>query len=212
MDNFPWRQRARSLALWVGVGLLILLSVVQFSLPGAVSAQQPTGSIPTVTGTAKGATVKVYSDRDIIEVYAGPSSYLYPAVGILLAGQEVPALGYSPDGNWIQIVYLGVPERVGWIYAPYVSLSPGFTLPVLPVPPTATPRVTPTIDPTAAAIYGLQVTAERLPTFTQPPPLELPEFDTSGTNRSRLPVGFAILFLTLLGALGALISFVRGSR
>jgi hypothetical protein len=185
-----------------------------FAAPGALTAfaQQPTGSIPTVTGTAVGATVKVYADRDIIEVYAGPDSYLYPPVGILVAGEEAPALGYSLDGDWIQIVYLGTPAGVGWIYAPYVSITPGFTLPVIAAPPTATPRVTPTINPTTAAAYGLQLTPERLPTFTQAAPVEVPEFGAESDGRARVPVGFLILVLALLGILGAIISFVRGGR
>ncbi len=208
------RRLARFLFPCLVAAFVLLWALL--AAPGSLTAlaQQPTGSIPTVTGTAVKATVKVYSDRDIIEVYAGPSSYLYPPIGILIAGETAPALGYSLDGNWLQIVYLGVPEGVGWIYAPYVSLSlqPGVTLPVLPAPPTATPRVTPTINPTAAAAYGLQLTPGRLPTFTQPAPLELPEFETAAPNRSGLPVGLVILLLALIGVLVALISFVRGGR
>lgn len=198
--------------LFLLVGMVALLSL--FAPPGALTAfaQQPTGSIATVTGTAVGATVKVYADRDIIEVYAGPDSYLYPPVGILIAGEEAPALGYSLDGDWIQIVYLGTPAGVGWIYAPYVSLTPGFSLPVIPALPTATPRVTPTINPTTAAAYGLQLTPERLPTFTQAAPVEMPEFETGSEGRSGVPVGLIILLLALVGILGAAISFVRGGR
>ncbi len=193
-------------------GMAVLLTL--FASPGALTAfaQQPTGSIATVTGTAVGARVKVYADRDIIEVYAGPDSYLYPPVGILVAGEEAPALGYSLDGNWLQIVYLGSPSGVGWIYAPYVSLTPGFSLPVIPAPPTAMPRVTPTINPTSAAAYGLQLTPQRLPTFTQAAPVEVPEFETKDEARLGVPVGLIILVLALVGILGAVISFVRGGR
>jgi len=194
---------------------LLAMAVVMLSLFAAPSpltafAQQPTGSIATVTGTAEGAMVTVYADRNIIEVYAGPSSYLYPPIGILMAGEQVPALGYSTDKEWIQIVYLGVPGGVGWIYAPLVSLRPGFILPVVISPPTATPRTTPTIDPTQAAIYGVQLTPERLPTFTQPAPLEVPQFDATGEARSGLPLGLIILVLALIGVFGAIISLTRG--
>lgn len=196
----------------LAVAVLAGLAFFTAASTRTVFAQQPTGSIPTVTGTAEGPMVTVYSDRDIIEVYAGPSSYLYQPIGILIAGERAPALGYSPDKEWLQIVYRGVPGGVGWIYAPYVSLSPGFSLPVLKAPPTAMPRTTPTIDPTRAAEFGLQQIPERLPTFTQPAPLKVPEFESSGGRRPGAPVGLIILLLALLGVLGAVISFVRGDR
>ena len=74
-------------------------------LQSPVLAQQPTGSIPTVTGTPQGVIVALYLDRPQEDVYSGPSYYLYPRIGVLLAGQEMPAYGISEDGNWIQIYY-----------------------------------------------------------------------------------------------------------
>lgn len=196
-----WLASWSALLLWSGSG------------PVLVFAQQPTVAIPTVTGTPLGPTVKVYADRNIIEVYAGPDAYLYPPVGILLAGEEAPALGFSPDRNWIKIVYLGTPGGTAWVYAPYVALIlRGAQLPVLEPPPTATPRVTPTIDPTAAALYGLQATPQRLPTFTPPPPLELPDFETQSGRRPGLPTGLLLFLLILVGLLGTLVSFLRGGR
>jgi len=50
------------------------------------------------------------------------------------------------------IVYLGTPGSQGWIYAPYVSLTPG-ELPIIEPPPTPTPLYTTTIDPTLAAQF-----------------------------------------------------------
>ena len=192
--------------LLVGV-LIALLTGISSPLPAF--AQQPTGSIPTVTGTPKGPVVIVYADRDIIGVFSGPDAYLYDQVGILLAGEEAPALGYSLDGEWIQIIYLGTPGGKGWIYAPFVGVLRGSELPVLPNPPTATPRTTPTIDPTQAARFGLQLTPERLATFTEPPPLEVFSFEVPEGTGSALPVGMIILGLLLLGMLGAVISFLR---
>lgn len=200
--------RIASVGLFAAAAVLLSL----FSAPShrAAFAQQPTGSIPTVTGTAVGPMVTVYADRNIIEVYAGPSSYLYQPIGILMAGEKAPALGYSTDREWLQIVYLGVPGGVGWIYAPYVSLSPGFSLPVIKSPPTPTPRTTPTIDPTRAAQFGVQLTPERLPTFTRPAPLDVPEFQSGEESRSSVPMGLIILMLALVGILGAVISIARG--
>lgn len=174
----------------------------------AARAQQPTGSVPTVTGTPSGPVVTVtYPEQ--INVRAGPHSVNYDAVGVLLPGESAPALGRSPGGEWILIAYAGAPGGVGWIYAPLVSLTPGF-LPIVEPPPTATPRTTPTINPTFAAAFGSQLTPTRLPTFTAPAPIQYPTFAPAAGTSSRIPVGFMILALLIFGVLGALISFVRG--
>jgi hypothetical protein len=190
----------------------LILGIVLFSFPTwTVYAQQPTGSIPTVTGSPPGPFVTVYSDQNIVGVYAGPSSYIYDQIGILLSGEEAPALAYSIDGNWIQIVYLGVRDGKGWVYAPYVSISPG-SLPKLPNPPTSTPRTTPTLDPTYVAAFGVELMPTQLPTFTPPPPLKLPTFVPTTDALSKAPFGFLIFGLVLVGLLGAIISFLRGNR
>ncbi len=197
---------------WAGlIGCLALLSYL--SLPaGQAHAQQPTGSIPTVTGTAPGPFVKVYADQDIIGVYAGPSSDSYAQIGILMAGESVPALGYSTDGKWIQIIYLGVPGGKGWIYTSYVSLSPGFSLPQIEAPATATPATTPTLDPTYVAAYGLTLEPTQLATFTAPGALQVPTFAAVTTAGSSIPFGLVIVGLIFIGVLGAVVSFLRGGR
>ncbi|NJN80726.1 MAG: hypothetical protein HC797_09810 [Anaerolineales bacterium] len=136
-----------------------------------VSAQQPTGSVPTVTGTASGMLVRVNIDlsNEIVPVYAGPSSYLYPSLGVVLMGQEIPAYGISEDGNWLQVYYAGVPDSVAWVYGPYVTIIKIGNLPVLPAPSTPTPASTPTLDPTLAAAFIAPITPTRLPTFTPAP-------------------------------------------
>ncbi len=199
-------------AAWAGlIGLLALLSY--FSLPvEKANAQQPTGSIPTVTGTPLGPIVTVYSDQNIIGVYSGPSMDSYPQIGILLAGESVPALGYSTDNKWIQIVYMGVQEGKGWIYASFVKLSPGFSMPRIESPATATPATTPTLDPTYVAAYGLTLEPTQLPTFTSPGALQIPTFVASTTAGSSIPYGLIILGLVLVGILGGIVSFLRGGR
>ena len=176
----------------------------------SVEAQQPTGSIPTVTGTPLGVVVGVYLDLEQIKVYSGPSTYLYPAVGVLLAGQEAPAFGISEDGNWIQIYYPGVPGSVAWVYAPYVSIKKNGNLPELSAPATPTPASTPTINPTLQAAFIPQVTSTRLPTFTPPAPLVISSFNQTDSNTDNIPMGLLIFGFGFLGALGVLISFLQG--
>ncbi len=175
-------------------------------------AQQPTGSVPTVTGTPSGPVVKVYQDQEIIFVYAGPSSFDYPKIGIMLADQQAPALGQARGRNWIKIYYPGVPGSSGWIYAPLVSISGGGDLPILDIPPTPTPASVPTIDPTLAAAFIVPVTPTRLATYTPPAPLALPTFTDKTAASNGIPIGLLIFGFGFIGALGALISFLRAGR
>jgi hypothetical protein len=207
----PLRSGKGWIKLLIAAGMAGLMSIlVLSSLPiGNVYAQQPTGNVPTVTGTPTGPYVTVYSDQTFIDVYAGPSSYDYEKIGIMAAGTSAPALGYSQDNNWIEIVYLGVPNAVGWVYARFVSITPG-SLPKLSAPPTAAPLTT--LNPTFVAAYGLQVVPTRLPTYTPPIPLKLPTFAPNTGGASKIPYGLVILVLAMIGILGAVISFLRGNR
>jgi hypothetical protein len=148
----------------------------------------------------------------VIRVYAGPSSFDYPSIGVLLGNEKAPAIGRAKDReDWIQIRYPGVPGGTGWIYGLYVSLSAGARLPLVEIPPTPTPFATPTINPTLEAAFIGQLTATRLPTFTPPAPLEQPSFtDAPSPSATNIPTGLLILSLGLFGFLGAVISYLRG--
>jgi len=189
------------------IGLLTVL--LNVPVPQKVAAQQPTGSVPTVTSTPTGNTIKVtYPDQ--INVRSGPSSYLYTAIGVLLSGETAPALGRSPGGDWIQIHYDGVPGQVGWVYAPLVSLSANANLEIVEPPPTPTPATTPTIDPTTMYKFITKVPSTRLPTFTPPGPLAIPTYESARAQTGGVPLGLIIVLLGLIGGFGALISFLRG--
>lgn len=197
--------------LLAGVALLALC--IPSSTPAL--AQQATGSIPTVTGTPNGPMVSVDSSLQQIDVYAGPSSFNYPAIGVLLTGINVPALGRArDDANWIMIRYEGVPGSIGWVYALYVSLTGGAggsaILPLIDSPPTPTPASTPTINPTLAAAFIAPQAATRLATYTPPAPLAVPAFTGQTQRPSRIPVGLLIFGFLFIGALGVVISFLRG--
>ena len=171
--------------------------------------QQPTVAVPTVTGTPSGPIAVVYSDpEEQINVRSGPGTD-YPKVGVLLNRQQVPALGATPGGSWVQIIYPGVDGGVAWVYAPLVRLDG--ILPIVEPPPTPTLMITPTIDPTLASQFILDIPATRLPTYTPPPPLVIATFSvvnkTSGTGG--VPVGFVITGLTVVGVFGLIISLLR---
>jgi hypothetical protein len=199
-------------AAWVAAILGLTLLAWLSPAPPPVLAQQPTGSIATVTGTPSGPIITVDSSLQNIKVYAGPSSFDYPPIGVLLGNESAPALGRAIDKeDWIQIYYPGVPGSVAWVWALQVKLSPGALLPSIEVPPTPTPISTPTINPTLESAYIGEVTATRLPTFTPPPALELPAFtDAANTEQSRIPTGLLIVVLALFGFFGAVISYLRG--
>ena len=197
---------------WVVVILGMALLAWLNPAPVRVLAQQPTGSIPTVTGTPSGPIIRVDQSLPLIKVYTGPSSFDYPAIGILLGNETAPALGRARDREeWIQIYYPGVPGSVGWVWALQVGLSPGALLPFIDVPPTPTAVSTQTINPTLEAAFLGQLTATRLPTFTPPPPLEEPSFtDEPEIERGGIPTGLLIVSLALFGFFGAVISYLRG--
>lgn len=198
--------------VWIAaVSSVLLLGLFDLSQP-PVLAQQPTGSVPTVTGTPAGPIVTVYQNLPVIRVYSGPSSFDYPPVGVLLANETAPAIGRAQDRpDWIQISYPGVLNSTGWVYAPYVKLSPGALLPIVEVPATPTPAATPTINPTLEAAFIGQQTPTRLPTFTPPPPLEQPSFNEAPRRSfTGIPTGLLILSLALFGFFGAVISYLRG--
>ncbi len=206
-------MHARKLLLLALPVLLFVGLLIGAPFQSRAVAQQPTGSVPTVTGTPTGPVVSVDPSLGQIDVYAGPSSFDYPAIGVLLTGIKVPALGRANgDQNWIMIQYEGVPGSVGWVYALYVSLTGagGSALPLIDIPPTPTPAWTPTINPTLAAAYLPAENATRLPTFTPPAPLAVPTFVDETQHGSRIPIGLLIFGFAVVGALGTMISFLRG--
>lgn len=206
--------RVKYAFLFLGIISVSLLLMFNPSQQGIVLAQQPTGSVPTVTGTPSGPEIKVDPSQNFIGVYAGPGSFDYPQIGILLANETAPALGRARDrSEWIQIYYPGVPGGVGWVYGLYVGLSPGAFLPLVDAPPTPTPISVPTINPTLEAAFIGQQTPTRLPTFTPPPPLELPSFNDyvpESSPATGIPIGLLIISLGLFGFFGAVISYLRG--
>lgn len=175
----------------------------------APDLQQPTVSIPTVTGTPVGAYIIVDPSQVQVNLRSGPGTD-YPTVGVLVGGEQVPAKGRSVAGEWIQVFYPAVAEGVAWVYAPLVALFGTAQLGIVEPPPTPTPRVTPTIDPTLAAQFMLEVPATRMPTFTPPEPLEIPVFDQAGTGRvGGVPVGMLITGVGLMGLFAAAVSYLR---
>lgn len=189
----------------------IMLSIFLLaSLPAAVRAGSPIlqlQSTPASSGVT--ATVKIDDNPDI-NVRAGPGVE-YALVGKMLPGQQAPALGRSPGGDWVQIAFADGPGGLAWVYAYLVDLSG--SLPVVEIPATPTPRTTPTTDPTLAAQYVVDLQPTRLPTFTPPPPLVIPTFtvaEQGQTARSDdLTFVYAILGLGLIGLIGTLMSFIR---
>ena len=189
--------------------ILAFMQTAQAYGPGTELDQQPTVSIPTVTGTAIGPYIIVVSDPDEqINVRLGPGTD-YPKLGVLLNRQQAPALGRLASGTWIKVVYPGVENGVGWIYAPLARVFG--ELPITEAPPTPTPRVTPTIDPTLASQFVVEIPATRMPTFTPPPQLVIPTFPAEAVSigTAGLPIGFVISGLAVLGFFGLVLSFLR---
>lgn len=189
-----WFKTILGALVVAGLGVGTLFSVKQAEAYQDPST--PSGVYITVTYT------------DPINVRGGPSTVHYPIVGQLFPGDILPALGVSPKREWVQVAYPDAPGGTGWVYAIYVSVSGGELL-VVETPSTPTPLVTATIDATLAAAFNFQPTPSRMPTFTPPPPLTVPQFtEVSTPRRTMVAPGIFVVALVLLGALGLLISVV----
>jgi uncharacterized protein YraI len=212
MDRKSSLRRLGATLLGVLFLVCIIPGVIGVIPVQVVHAQQPTGSIATVTGTPAGPFVRVDQSVSQVRIYAGPSSFDYPAVGVLVAGETAPAIGRARGReDWIQIIYFGVPGSTAWVFGLYVSLSPGALLPLVALPPTPTPLSTPTINPTLEAAFIGQQTPTRLPTFTPPAAVELPQFtDATEAPETGVPMGLIVLSLALFGFFGAVISYLQG--
>jgi len=171
----------------------------------------PTQAIPTVTGTPIGTYIVVNADQAQINVRECPNATTCGRIGVLLAGQQVPAKGRTEGGVWIQIEYPGIPGGLAWVHSSLVTLYGG-SLPAVEPPATPTPAQTATIDPTLAAQFIVTVQPTRLPTFTPPPELSIPTFEAEDANpvTSKVPLGMIITGLAALGVFGAILSVLRG--
>ena len=195
--------------------IVILIAIIPALALSPVNAsplpQQPTGSIPTVTSTVGGPIVTVRSDQEAyVNVRSGPDIF-YEKIGVLLAGQQLPAKGRSAGGDWILVEYPGVEGGEAWIYAPFVNITPG-SLPIVEPPPTPTPQYTATIDPTLAAQFIVTNEPTRLPTFTEPAALVIPTFTDQGIagGIGGLPMGLIIIILTAGGVFIGLFALSQG--
>jgi len=100
---------------WSGlilIAAMILTASFVLSTPVTVNAQQPTGSIPTVTGTPSGVIASVREDEPKVNVRSGPG-YFWDPIGVLLVGQSVPVIGKTAAGEWLLVQYPGVPGERG---------------------------------------------------------------------------------------------------
>jgi hypothetical protein len=204
--------------LLLGASMLLItlslwLAASNYPVLAGMMAQIPTGTIPTVTGTPTGpiVTVRLDIDQPQINVRAGPGT-TYDKVGVLLVGQTAVAKGRTIGGDWILIVYNGAPGNEAWVHSSLVNITPG-ELPVVEPPAMPTPLVTLTIDPTMAAQFVVTIAPTRLPTFTPPPPLQIPTYtaDTAaGGITSRVPMGLVIIGLAAVGVFLGLFAIAQG--
>jgi len=142
--------------LKTGIRFFLMLGFTGLILFGSMwpptAARQSADSTPTVTGNPSNPFITV-TYIEPINVRAGPSSFDYPVVGSIPPGETALAIGRSPAGEWIQIVFPAGPQGKGWVYAPNVTLSPDALLPVVEPPPTAVPLETPTPNPSFYAAF-----------------------------------------------------------
>lgn len=208
-DNIEFLQKK-----WLKVLLFVSLLIVMIGLsllPNfsyQVWGQFPTVSMPTVTSSPRGVYVRaVGQPNEALNVRAYPSS-TSTLLGRFQVGQEAKAYGYY--GHYVLIEYVGAPDGKGWVWREMVEVHGG-ELPMLEPPPTEVPMVTKTIDPTLAAQFIITQMPTRLPTFTEPPPLQIPTYQIvdGATATGGIPMGYIIVVLAGLGFFLALIAILR---
>ncbi|HPL82359.1 MAG TPA: SH3 domain-containing protein, partial [Anaerolineaceae bacterium] len=173
-----------------------------------VWGQFPTVSMPTVTSSPRGIYVRAIGQpTEALNVRAYPSS-TSTLLGRFQVGQEAKAYGYY--GDYVLIEYAGAPDGKGWVWKVMLEVHGG-ELPMLEPPPTEVPLVTKTIDPTLAAQFIITQMPTRLPTFTEPPPLQIPTYQIvdGATATGGIPMGYIIVVLAGLGFFLALIAILR---
>jgi uncharacterized protein YraI len=187
---------------WMATFAVLLALALGASQRTDALAQAPTPDSPDVFITVN------YSEQ--INVRNGPGTVLYDIIGYMQPGESAQALGVSPGRDWVQIVFPAGPGGVGWVHTSLISISSG-NLQIVEPPPTVTPLVTPTIDPTLAAAYIFEPTVTRRPTFTPPPPLEIPQFTAlpAAGAKNSVPLGALVIGSGLLGVFGFLFSLLR---
>lgn len=212
-DYNPLHQRRREVvALYLSMTLYVfqrlwfkvLAGLMAAFCLGAAGLSAPRQAEAYQDAPTPGGIIITVTYTDPMNVRSGPGTF-YDIIGQLFPGDVRTALGISPGREWIQISFEG---GIGWVYAPYVSVSGG-ELQVVEPPPTPTPLTTATIDPTLAAQFNTQPTPTRLPTFTPPPPLIVPQFTPASVSQTRgVPFGYFVIILGVLGVFGLAFSFV----
>lgn len=188
--------------LWILVLSALAAGFLYASPRTVVLAQGPTPGSSDVFVTV------TYTEQ--INVRNGPSTVLYDIIGNMQPGETAQALGVSPGRDWVQIVFPAGPGGIAWVHTSLISISPG-NLQIVEPPPTAVPLTTPTVDPTLAAAYAFEPTATRMPTFTPPPPLEIPQFTEAPVENSenKVPMGAFVIGSGILGIISYLLSLTR---
>ena len=208
-DNIRFFQMKWAKVLLL-ISLLIAMIVLSFlpNLTHQVWGQFPTVSMPTVTSSPRGVYVRAIGQpTEALNVRAYPSS-TSTLLGRFQVGQEAKAFGYY--GDYVLIEYAGAPDGKGWVWKVMLEVHGG-ELPLLEPPPTEVPLVTKTIDPTLAAQFIITQMPTRLPTFTEPPPLQIPTYQIvdGATATGGIPMGYIIVVLAGLGFFLALIAILR---
>lgn len=192
-----------------GLLMVVLMAGMGTATLAAAPGQSASSATPAASPASGGISLTVNSgDQEQINVRSGPGTD-YALVGTLLAGQQATAVGRSPGGDWVEIIFPAGPGGRAWVYSYLVTLSG--SLPVVEPPPTPTPLVTPTIDPTLAAQFIVEAPPTRLPTYTPPPPLVIPTYPSVAavdTQRGSQMV-YLIIGLAVVGVIGVVLSFIR---
>ena len=190
--------------VWTGLAASVIVALLVATPAHYASAQAVATDTPG--GNSSPFVTNIFEGEPAINVRTGPSTILYPdPCGSIPFGGTAPALGTSPAHEWIEISFATCPGGAGWVYAANVQVTGA--LHAVELPPTPAPLATSTIDPTLAAAFSAVPTVTRLPTFTPPPSLQVPQFPNSSGPAAGFPLGMAISVIAVVGAAVLGVSF-----
>jgi hypothetical protein len=193
----------------------LLLLAIMASLAFGISLLYPnrffvyaqSNPTPTLNGASQPFITNTYTTEPYVNVRAGPSSVYYgDPIGQLPVNATALALAITAGHDWIEISFPAGSNGVGWVYAPFVTLTG--SPPIIEPPPTFTPPALSTIDPTLLATFNAVPSLTRLPTYTVAAPLAIPTFPDSSEPPTHFPFGTIIVSLLIVGTLGLLVSLL----
>ncbi len=131
----------------LGPAVTVVATLPTGTSPPAIATATPRSPATLPVDTpAPGAPSAVVTAENGVNIRSGPGE-VYPILFVAPPGSTAQVVGRSEDGQWWALQVEGAPNDVAWVTAQFVDVTGGDSVPILPAPPTPTPRATETPEP-----------------------------------------------------------------